>query len=67
MGAVFVHKRFKDVAASADDGKTIKQILFIDVNKFALYVFNWLAYNQEINGLFAISFFKKLPKYYILQ
>lgn len=66
MRATFVCKAFKDVATWHDDKEPIKQIWFIDIDKFTIYEFNWLIYDWEISGPFTSSFFSELFQYYIL-
>lgn len=67
MEAVFICKAFKDATTQAGDKNLAKQIWFIDVDKFALCVFNQFAYNQEIITLLAASFLLRLPEYYTPQ
>lgn len=47
---------FKDASVWFNDGKLIKQIPFIDVDKFILCIFNLVKYNWEIISFFTISF-----------
>lgn len=54
---------FEDVVAWCDDGEPAKQILFIDVDNFSLYAFNWLVYDWEISGPLAASSFLELLEY----
>ena len=40
IGAVFGRKRFKNAAAQPGNENLVKQIQFVDVNKFVFYAFN---------------------------
>lgn len=64
MGATFVHKVFEDAITQPGDENPVKQIWFVDVDKFALYIFNQLIYDWEISGFFVASSLLGLPKYY---
>lgn len=37
----------------------------VNIDKFTLYAFNWLAYDREIRGLLAVNILLALPEYYI--
>lgn len=67
MGAAFIHKAYEDVAAWSGDENPAKQIGFVDVNKFALYAFNRLAYDRGIGNSLATISFLGLPEYYTPQ
>ena len=67
MGAAFVRKAFENAVAWLDNREPAKQIQFVDIDKFVLHVFNWLAYDREISGFFAASSLLELPEYYIPQ
>ncbi len=45
----------------------MKQILFVDIDKFTLCAFNRLLYDQEISSSLTVSSLLGLPKYYTPQ
>lgn len=66
MGAIFICKIFENTTMQLDNKEFVKHIWFVNDNKFALCIFNYLAYNWEISNHLAASSFLKLLKYYIL-
>lgn len=43
------------------------QLKIIKIDKFALYTFNYLTYNYEINAILAANTLLDLLKYYTLE
>ncbi len=67
MDVGFLYKAFEDAAAQLDSKNLVKQMWFVDIDKFALCVLNWLPYNREISGPLTTSSFLGLLKYYTSQ
>lgn len=64
MEVGFIYKVFNDGIGQLDDREPIKQIQFVDGDKFASRIFNQLIYNQEIIRFFTASSILKLLEYY---
>lgn len=61
MAAAIVKKAFDNHENQLNTGLNMYIAL---LDKFALKAFNQLFYNQEVDGLFVISFLLNLPDYY---
>ncbi len=67
MGAAFIRKVFENAVIWPNNENPAKQVWFVDIDKFALCIFNRIIYDQEINGPLAASSLLGLPTSYTPQ
>lgn len=67
MEAVFIWKVYNKATNKCIKNDLIENVIKANSDMFAFYAFNCLAYDWEINGLFAPNKLFNFTKYYTLD